>query len=337
MKPLCFLIAAGTSAFAFVAHAETSIILGELTWDEPRVVNAVLAEVLTAEFGASVSQIAADQGAIFAAMARGDGTVDIHPAVWAAAQQSNIDRYVTAEGTVRLNTSPYLATDGFYITKATSDRLGVTSVDDLKKPEIAKSFDVNGDGRGDFWPGAPGWGVTNIYSVKAKSYGLTENFDALVASDALFKAQLEAAEAKQEGLLFYYWEPEALHTRYDLIKLTEPEFNGYASDDKKDDPQYNPEGCYNYVDPAQNPDWLALSTISCATPAQAIYVAYSATLEERAPEIAQFLSNVAFEPSEIGAMIYQLTEEKLDLAEIGKQWHAENADRVAAWKAGADQ
>lgn len=333
MTSLRYFLAAGTSLFALAAQAQTPIVLGELTWDEPRVVNAVLTELLTAEFGASVSQIAADQGAIFGAMARGDGTVDVHPAVWSAAQQSNIDRYVTEEGSVRLNSRPYLATDGFYVTKATSERLGVTSVGDLNDPEIAKAFDVNGDGRGDYWPGAPGWGVTNIYTVKAQSYGLAEHFDALVASDALFKAQLEASEAKGEGLLFYYWEPEALHARYDLVKLAEPEFTGFASEDKKDDPQYNPGGCYDYTDPANSPDWLALSKIDCATPAQPIYIAYTASLEERAPEIAHFLSNVSFEPAEIGAMIYQLTEEGMELTDIAKEWHGANGDRVAGWKA----
>lgn len=314
------------------ANAGEKVVLADLTWDEPRAVNAVLAEILTNTYGAEVSLIAADQTAVFAAMAKGDGSVDVHPAVWSGAQQSNIDRFVTAEGKVRLNAKPYDATDGFYVPKFFAEKHGIKSIDDLKKPEIASLFDVNGDGRGDYWPGAPGWGVTNIYRVKGVSYGLEELYDPLVASDALLKSQLASVEAKQEGgLLFYYWKPEALHQAYELVKLDEPPFDGFAMDSKKDTPEYKADGCYKYVDPKESPDWLKLSRITCATPAQPIYIAYSTQLEERAPEIAAFLKNVAIEPEEVGAWIYAMTIDKKDPATVAKEWIAANPDRVKSW------
>src|SRR3546814_9428731 len=72
-----------------------------------------------------------------------------------------------------------------------AEKYNIHSVSDLKKPGIAKLFDVNGDGRGDYWPGAPGWGVPNIYQVNAKSYGLTKYYDSFIVPDALLKPQLK--------------------------------------------------------------------------------------------------------------------------------------------------
>lgn len=333
MKGLCALslAVAGLGFGALQAQAGEKVVLGELTWDEPRAVNAILKQILEQEFDAEVETIAADQTAIFAAMARGDGTVDVHPAVWSAAQQANIDRFVTEEGSVRLNKAPYDATDGFYVPAYMAEKYGITSVEDLKDPEIAKLFDVNGDGRGDYWPGAPGWGVANIYRVKGKSYGLDEFYDPLVASDALLKAQLESAYQKKGGVLFYYWKPEALHQAYDLVKLAEPAFTGFAMESKKDDKAYNPEGCYDYVDPNDDPDWLEKSTIACATPPQPIYIAYAAALEKRAPEVAAFLGNIAIEPEEIGGWIYDMTAKGLEPDEMAAAWVAAHPERVASW------
>lgn len=321
----------GALFLATGAWAGPKIVLGDLTWDEPRAINAVLTEILEKNFDAEVSKIAADQSAVFAAMARGDGTVDVHPAVWTAAQQANIDRFVTEEGAVRLNATPYQAEDGFYVPTYMATQHGITSVEDLKNEDTAKLFDVNGDGRGDFWPGAPGWGVTNIYTVKYHSYGLDRNYDLLVASDGLLKAQLDTSYQKREGVLFYYWTPEALHQAYDLVKLDEPVFTGYAMDDKKDDPAYNPDGCYKMVQPADDPDWLEKSSIDCATPAQDVYIAYSAGLEDRAPDIAAFLKNVAITPAEVGAWIYAMTVDGKTPEQTAEDWIAANPDRVAEW------
>lgn len=323
---------AGLTLLHSAASAGEKVVLADLTWDEPRAVNAVLSEILTTTYGADVSLIAADQTAVFAAMAKGDGSVDVHPAVWSGAQQSNIDRFVTGEGKVRLNAKPYNATDGFYIPRFFAEKHNIKSIEDLKKPEIAALFDINGDGRGDYWPGAPGWGVTNIYRIKGVSYGLEALYDPIVASDALLKTQLASVEAKKEGgLLFYYWKPEALHQAYDLVQLQEPPFDGFAMDSKKGTPEYKADGCYNYVDPKESPDWLTKSRITCATPPQPIYIAYSASLEQRAPDIAAFLKRVAIEPEDVGAWIYAMTIEKKEPAAVAKEWVAAHADRVKAW------
>lgn len=313
------------------AFAKTKIVLAQLTWDEPRAVDAVLKLVLEKYLNAQVGMIAADQSAVFAAMDKGDGSVDVHPAIWSAAQTANIQKYVKDRKTVALNKAPYFATDGFYIPKYMAEKYNIHSVSDLKKPEIAKLFDINGDGRGDYWPGAPGWGVTNIYQVKAKSYGLTKYYDAFIVPDALLKAQLKKRYAAHEGILFYYWKPEALFQQYDLVKLNEPKFDGYAMATWKGKPEYKKDGCYNYIDPKTDPEWLKKSRIACATSPQPIYIGYSVALEKRAPKIATFLSNVAIHSDDVSGWIYQMVVNGKTPDAVAAEWVAKNPKRVEAW------
>lgn len=324
---------AGTSLFALAAQAGPKIVLAELNWDEPRAVNAVLAQILTEKFDAEIETVAADQAVIFSAMALGDGSIDVHSAIWAGARKADIDRYVTQDGTVRMNAAPYLADDGFYVPRAFAEAHGIRSVEDLANPEIAALLDVNGDGRGDYWPGAPGWAVTNIHTVKAKSYGLSELYDPLIASDALMKVQLESSYARGEGMLFYYWTPEALHQQYDLVKIQEPAFDGFAMAEMVDQPGYNPDGCYNYVDPTTDPDWLEKSEIRCAAPSNPVHIGYSSALAERAPDVAAFLSNVAITQEEVAGWLYEMSVNQKEPAQVASEWIATNPDRVAEWLA----
>ncbi len=322
---------AGTSLFAAAAVAGPKIVLAEMNWEEPRAVNAVLSQILTEHFDAEVEEIAADQAVIFSAMALGDGSIDVHSAIWAGARKADIDRYVTQDGAIKMNSKPYMAEDGFYLPRAFAEAHKITDVKDLLDPEIAKLLDVNGDGRGDYWPGAPGWGVTNVHTVKAKSYGFNEFYDPLVASDALLKAQLESSYARGEGILFYYWTPEGLHMQYDLVKLTEPAFDGYAMVEMEGQPDYNPTGCYNFYDPTVDPDWLEKSDIRCSTPSNPIYVGYSTALIERAPDVAAFLSNVAITQEEIGGWLFEMASNGKDPAVVASEWIAAHPERVAEW------
>jgi glycine betaine/proline transport system substrate-binding protein len=328
----CVTVGLLAAALPQIANAAPKVVLAEFNWDEPRVIDAVLAEVLRTRYHAEVSTISAEQTAVFAAMAKGDGSVDVHPAVWSGASQTLIDRYVTKDGTIRLSTHSYNATDGFYIPKFFAEAHNIKSIEDLKKPEIAKLFDVNGDGRGDYWPGAPGWYVANIYRVKAISYGLEKYYSPLVASDALLKSQLKTVEAKKtNGLLFYYWKPEALHQMYDLVRLEEPPFDGYAMDSKKGTPEYKADGCYKFIDPKDSPNWLKESKITCSSPAQPVYVGYSTSLEKRAPEIANFLHNVSIKADDVSAWIYSLTVDKKPADVVAKEWIAAHPDRIKEW------
>jgi glycine betaine/proline transport system substrate-binding protein len=151
------------------------------------------------------------------------------------------------------------------------------------------------------------------------------------------KAKLKADYRRQRGILFNNWTPEWIHAQYDLRRLEEPPFNGFAMESKKDDEHYNPDGCWRMVQAKEDADWLAKSEVKCAWPDAKVYVAFSKSLLKRAPEVAQFLKQVSFDPQVINTWILQIGQEKRLPAEVAKAWIANHADTVDRWLAGTGQ
>tara|TARA_R110002167_G_scaffold258238_5_gene464822 strand:- start:1788 stop:2798 length:1011 start_codon:yes stop_codon:yes gene_type:complete len=319
----------GLSASQGVMAKET-IVIGELNWDGAVAIEHVLKVILEDKFNVDVEIIAADQAAIWSALDAGKGSVDVFPDIWTNLQDQAWKKFVLKGGneSVRANKSPYFGSEGFYIPGYIQDEYGVKSVYDLAKPEIAKLFDADGDGIGEYWPGASGWELVKINQIKAKSYGFDKYFEPTIVSSSILRAQLKTAYRKKEGILFYYWKPEWIHTAYDLRKLEEPKFTGYSNDRKKEHKDYNPNGCYNYVD---SDNWLADSNVNCAYPDSPVHLGYSATLEQRTPEVAKFLSKVAFTDSMISQWVFSMSSEGIEAVDMAEEWVENNPDIVQSW------
>lgn len=333
---LLALTAALAVATAAPAMAKEQIVIGEVSWDAARAISNVLKVVIEERLGADVKIIAADQAAIFAAMDKGDGSIDVHPDLWLPVQADRWNKFIApgSRETVLVNDKPYTGENALYIPGYIQDEYGVRKVSDLADPKIAKLFDFDGDGKGDFWPGAPGWNGVNTQAVRARSYGFDKYFKPFVVSDAVMKAQLDKAFKQKKAFVLYYWTPEWLHSVYDLRKLEEPPFDGYAMDSKKGDPQYKADGCYKMIQPNEDPDWLKKSSIQCAEPDATVYVAYSKSLLQRAPKVAQFLKQVNFDTTEISQWLVAVARDKQDPYAFAKAWVKAHPEQVQAWLAG---
>ena len=251
------------------------------------------------------------QPVIFAGMDKGDGSIDVHPDMWMPNWQSAWDQYIDGNGTVKTN-GGYAGTSLLYVPSYMADK--VSSIDDLRNPEIAAMFDTDGDGLGEYWAGDVTWASTKRWQVKFKSYGLDQYWEPNVISGDTFKAGLAAAYAASQPQLFYYWTPEALHVQYDLTALKEPT---------------RFDGCEDLDLDAEN--WLEVSEFECAGTAATVYIAYSASLEQRNPAVAAMLSRMALTGDEIGMWIQEMFENKRDPAEVAQEWIADNQDLVASW------
>ena len=61
------------------------------------------------------------------------------------------------------------------------------------------------------------------------------------------------------------------------------------------------------------------------------YIGFAASMEQRLPKVAAFLSNIDFTADEITGMSYALQVDRQDPAKYAQDWIAKHEDRLSAW------
>lgn len=316
------------------AMAKDKIVIGEQNWTGAIAIQHILGEVIKTRLDGDVSYLAGDVPVLLAAAAKGDGAVDVLTDIWLPNQSAAWAKYVTG-GTKSLvaNKHPYTGVQGFYIPGYIQDKYNVHSVYDLKKPEVAKLFEPLGGGKSQLLVGPAGWESSYIGEIKAKDYGFADKFESVSTEASVTYAKLAAAYQREKGVVFYAYTPDWIFSAFDLRRLDEPAFDGYAQDNKKDDPLYKADGCWKFISPTVDADWLSKSKITCAFPDAKIYVLASTALQKRAPRIASFLENVAIDPNALNDLILKIEKDKQPADVVAKAWVAANTDIVDGWLA----
>ena len=301
------------SASSIALAADAKVTIGDLSWTGAKAIGYVIKAVIEGplEGEAEVVSGLTDGTVIAAGMDKGDGSADVYTDLWMPNRQGIWDQYVVDAQTVGHN-KPYLGTQAMYVPSYMADK--VSSVEDLKKPEVAALFDKDGNGKGEYWAGDAGWKSTRMWQVKFKDYGLSELWEPEIVPDATFKAQLKGSYAQEKPMLFYYWTPEWIHAAYDITRIEEPA-------------RY--DGCE--VVNLDDEDWLETSKFDCASSDAQVYVAYSKSLEERNPAAAKFLSQIELDPAVVNQWILQIGRDNEDPQDVAEQWVADNMDTVNGW------
>jgi glycine betaine/proline transport system substrate-binding protein len=324
------LAGAALGALGAAARAETPVVIGELDWAGARAIETVLAQVMTERLDAEVTTIAAAQEALYEALDKGDGTVDVVADMWIDHLPAQMQAYVApgSRETILLNETPYLGTEGIFVPRYVADEHGVRTLADLAKPEVAKLFDSDGNGLGELWAGTVGWESTNHTAVRGKTYGFDKTMEYTTVEQAVILAQLEDAYENKQPLAFYYWTPEWIHAAFELHRLEEPEFTAYTTENMKGTDRYNPDGCYTFYQPAERNDWLEASSIACGQPPTRVHIAHSKALAERAPRISQFLRQVTLDADTVNRWILQMEVEGVPVEQVAETWIAANAATI---------
>ncbi len=306
--------AAAIALCAGAASAQERVAISDLNWNGAKAIAAVLEGIIDGPMGgnADIVQGMNQAAVIMEGMDKGDGSVDIYTDLWMPNQQALWDEYVENRGSVATN-QPYAGTSNIYVPAYMAEK-GVTSIEDLADPEVAAMFDTDGNGKGEYWAGDVTWASTKRWQIKFKSYGLDGLWEPNIVSADTFKAGLEAAYASSQPQLFYYWTPEAIHVKYDLVALEEPA---------------RFDGCEDVDLDAEN--WLEVSTFECVIASNEIFIGYSKSLEERNPAVANMLSNIQFTGDEINEWIVEMFDNKRDPAIVAEEWIADNEELVMSW------
>jgi len=96
---------------------------------------------------------------------------------------------------------------GYLIDKKTAQKYNIKYINDLKKPEIAKLFDSNSDGKADLAGCNAGWGCEAVIEHQLDAYGLR---DTVTHNQGEYSAIISDTIAKfknKKPILYYTWTP----------------------------------------------------------------------------------------------------------------------------------
>jgi glycine betaine/proline transport system substrate-binding protein len=312
----------GTALWLLSIAPVSSAFAADVTMPDPNYATAtavmnVIRAAAEQELGLEISTVTTTAvPVIWEAMDRNRGEVDIWPDTWLPNQQGLVDKYVKDKKTVKLVEKGYEAKQGYCVTKITEDKYGIKNVSDLANPENAKLFDMNGDGKGKIWIGAPGWQSTNIEKVRARDYGFADFFELQTTDEAVSNAALDRAAKANKPWVGYCYSPHQNFARYDLAFLDEP----------KHDPSK-----FVVVQPNDDPQWFEKSKIASAYAETTVHIAYAASLAQRQPDLAAALERMSFSPDDVSKWAFAIVVDKKPAAEVAKSWIKANPDVVAKW------
>ena len=314
-KSLQHLLAAGVLLTGTSTAMAESVNIGAPAWTGAQAIAHLIKEVVETKIGGTAELVPGNNAAIFQAMDQGKGDIDVHPDVWLPNQETFTKKYVDEAGTVTLSGNSYEGKQSFCVSKDFSEEHGVTSIFDLARPEIAKLMDSDNNGKGEVWIGAPGWASANVNEVKVRDYGLMPFMEPIRADQAVMTARVGDAIKKNEGYAFYCYSPHAIWFQHDIVRLEEPAF----------DPEK-----YVALQPSDDPDWFEKSKVQTEDAIKNVQVAYSNSLTDRSPAIADFLANMALDGETVSGFAFEIEGGK-DAADVAKAWVEKNSDRVDSW------
>ena len=305
-----------SAAFATLISAPVfaeEVKVGVPSWTGAQAIAHVLGEIVTSRIGGKVEYVPGNNATIFQAMDQGKGDIDVHPDVWLPNQESFTKKYVDEAGSVTLSSNPYEGNQGFCVSRDFGTKMKIADIADLGRPDVAMAMDSDGNGKGEMWIGAPGWASANVNEVKTRDYGLLDFIEPIRAEEAVKTARIKDSIAKGEGYAFYCYKPHAVWFMFDVEMLTEP--------------TYDPEK-YVMVQPSDDPDWYNKSMVASKDALKEVQIAWSNSLVDRSPAIAEFFQNFALTADDVSALAFEISANGKDPAEVAKEWVTENSDRV---------
>ncbi|MDC0933843.1 glycine betaine ABC transporter substrate-binding protein [Arcobacteraceae bacterium] len=93
------------------------------------------------------------------------------------------------------------------IDKKTADKYNIKYLNDLNKPEIAKLFDSNGNGKADLTGCSGGWNCSKVIEHHLDAYNLRDNIEHNQGAYSALIADTIARYKTGKSILYYTWTP----------------------------------------------------------------------------------------------------------------------------------
>ncbi len=119
------------------------------------------------------------------------------------------------------------ALQGYLVDKKTADKYKITNLADLKKPQIRKLFDSDGDGKADMVACPPGWGCEKKIAEQLDKFKLRDYIKPIKAAYSASMADAIGRYKEGKSILFYTWTPNwtvgVLKPGKDVVWIETPE------------------------------------------------------------------------------------------------------------------
>ena len=136
-----------------------------------------------------------------------NGGIDYTAVHW---EKLHSDFYTNSGGDERLERMGVIVDNvlqGYSIDQTTAQKHGLTSLADLKDPEIAKLFDTDGNGKANLTGCNPGWGCELVIEHHLDEYGLRDTVEHDQGQYFALMADTITRYEQNEPILYYTWTP----------------------------------------------------------------------------------------------------------------------------------
>jgi glycine betaine/proline transport system substrate-binding protein len=225
------------------------------------------------------------------------------------------------------------ALQGYLIDKKTADEHNIRLIDDFKKPEIAKLFDSNGDGKADLVACPPGWGCELTITHQLEAYGLNDTVNAIQAAYSASMADALSRYEQGQPIFFYTWTPNwtvgMLKPGEDVVwlEVSEPSLPEEQKDMEDQTTIPDVKGC------ASNPCQMGW-------PANDIQVVANNEFLEANPAAKKLFEVMSIPLDDIfaqNAQMYEGADKPADLERQADEWIAANQEVFDSWIEAAKQ
>jgi glycine betaine/proline transport system substrate-binding protein len=140
------------------------------------------------------------------AVAQGDA--DYNANSWVPLHDAFYEKVGGAAKVTRVGTLVEGAVQGYLIDKKTADKYNIETINQFTEPEIAKLFDVDGDGKADLTGCNPGWGCERIIEHHLDAYGLRDTVHHNQGSYFALIADTISRYKAGNPIFYYTWSPQ---------------------------------------------------------------------------------------------------------------------------------
>lgn len=281
-----------------------TITLIENPWPASELNVRVAQILIEEELGYPVEIVSLDENVQWDALANGEADASLE--VWPSGHGERIAQYIETDGTVedggRLGPEGII---GWYVpTYVVEEHPELATWEGFTSPELAALFATAETGdKGQFLAGDPSWVQYDADIIN--NLGMNMEVVTAGSEEALLSA-VSSAYSREEPIVFYFYEPHAIFSQFDLTAVELPEYT---------------DECYADAEGG---------SVACAYPSDELMKIISPALDEKAPDVHTFLRNMNYSNDAQISMLAALEEGKT-LEEAAQEWIDNNESVWQAW------